>query len=175
MSKISVVPANGGTNQHVSITGDALLSEKFDPKTGVRLSIGVPYYFPDLQDFNEGRGFYKEQPEGFDDAFYGIYLLCNGITTSVPLGTFFRDRTSVAGKVADFDGNLRLIVKPSGFIADIIRNGIGGSLKSLADAICSSGFVGFCVTRAIEVSTRKYGTDNEVAPREVYEFEGITA
>lgn len=174
MSKINAVPEKGDNN-HTPIKGDELINERFNPKTGVRLTPNVVYYFPDREDFDNGRGFYSEKPQDFTDKFYGIYLNFQGNTTPVPLGIFYRDRTSVSGKVADFDGNLKLIIKPKGFISDIVKAGIGGSLKDLANAIIGSGFVGFKVTKVIEVPTRKYGTKDEISPREVYTFEGVKA
>ena len=170
MSKIQSVTFEKSQS---AIEGDALLNERFNPKSGVRLTVGQVYYFPDSEDFNEGRGFYKDQPDGFDDSFYGIILLNNGIGKPIPLGTLYRDRVSIDGKIKGFNGQMSTIVRSEGFICDIVRNGIGGTLKDLSKAILKSGFIGFKVVESLEVMVRKYGTDNDKTPREVYRFVGV--
>ena len=117
------------------------------PASGSRLYEGTTYNFPTMEDCDAHLAFYQSQPEGFDKPFTGIIL---NDSLKVPMGTFFRERTSCEGKIDDWDGKPTYIVAPSGKVASLVRQAVNEawSLRRLLANLLLQGS-GFKVTGVI--------------------------
>jgi hypothetical protein len=147
---------------------DVLNGTSWLPASGSRLYEGTIYNFPTLEDCSAHLAFYQSQPENFDKPFTGIIL--NG-SLKVPMGTFFRERTSCDGKVNDWDGKPTYIVAPSGKVAEMVRKAVNEawSLRRLLANLLLQGS-GFKVTGVIDVMTTY---NKEKKPRQVYKLDFV--